>query len=213
MNELKVTGLEEPTKPNQLQTCGILDKSATKHDVFTPDECKKIIELAKTWEAKEGDIQTKSHEEEFVNNTDYRNCMSYTPPMEKQDSWLWVGEKISETIYKFNASTNGWKFDLIGMAERPMMMEYSEGVGKYDWHIDLGPGKIPSTRKLAYSVILNDDFEGGELQFMTGRNPMIAEQKLGTIIFFPTYFCHRVTLVTKGTRYAMVGWIHGNSFK
>ena len=60
MNELKVTGLEEPTKPNQLQTCGILDKSATKHDVFTPDECKKIIELAKTWEAKEGDIQTKS---------------------------------------------------------------------------------------------------------------------------------------------------------
>jgi len=212
MNELKVTGIEEPTKPNQLQTCGILDKSATKHEVFTPEECKKIIELAKTWEVKEGGIQTKSHDEEFVQNTDYRNCMLYTPPMENQDSWLWVGEKISEEIYKFNA-TNGWKFDLVGMAERPMMMEYNSPNGKYDWHIDLGPGKVPSTRKLAFSVILNDDFEGGNLQFMTGRDPMTAEQKIGTMIFFPTYFCHRVTLITKGTRYAIVGWVHGNSFK
>ena len=209
---LKITGLEEPKRPNQLQTCSILDKTATSSKLFTQKECEKVIELAKTWEADEGGIQTKNHEEEFVTNADYRNCMIYTPPMENQESWLWIGQKISEEIYKFN-SDKGWKFDLIGMAERPMMMEYSEGVGKYDWHIDLGPGKVPSTRKIAYSLILNDDYEGGELQFQTGRDPIIPKTQQGSMVFFPTYFCHRVTMITKGTRYAIVGWIHGNSFK
>ena len=103
--------------------------------------------------------------------------------------------------------------DLVGMAERPMMMEYVGGEGKYDWHIDLGPGKVPCTRKIAFSVNLNDDFEGGELQIMTGRDPIVpAEQVTGTMIFFPTYMCHRITKVTKGTRRAIVGWLHGNSF-
>jgi len=92
-------------------------------------------------------------------------------------------------------------------------MEYVEGEGKYDWHIDLGPGKVPCTRKIAFSVNLNDDFEGGELQIMTGRDPIVpAEQVTGTMIFFPTYMCHRITKVTKGTRRAIVGWLHGNSF-
>ena len=35
---------------------------------------------------------------------------------------------------------------------------------------------------------LNDDFEGGELQIMTGRDPIVPqEQVTGTMIFFPTY--------------------------
>jgi PKHD-type hydroxylase len=34
----------------------------------------------------------------------------------------------------------------------------------------------------------------------------------GAIIVFPAFFAHRVTAVTKGTRLALVGWIHGDSF-
>ena len=34
----------------------------------------------------------------------------------------------------FFNSTNGWKFDLVGMVERPMMMEYVEEKEKYDEH-------------------------------------------------------------------------------
>lgn len=215
-SSLKVVGDINPPEPvntpNQLKTCKVLDKTATKVGMFTPEECEKIIEMGLTWESALGNIQTKSHDEEFEPNTDYRNCMIYTPPGDDLEPWLWIGEKISEQIYAFN-STNGWKFDLVGMAERPMMMEYVEGEGKYDWHIDLGPGKVPCTRKIAFSVNLNDDFEGGELQIMTGRDPIVpAEQVTGTMIFFPTYMCHRITKVTKGTRRAIVGWLHGNSF-
>ena len=34
-----------------------------------------------------------------------------------------------------------------------------------------------------------------------------------TLAIFPTYWLHRVTPVTKGTRDAVVGWVHGPSFR
>jgi len=33
------------------------------------------------------------------------------------------------------------------------------------------------------------------------------------MIFFPSYTLHEVTPVTKGTRYTLVGWVHGPAFK
>ena len=33
--------------------------------MFTPEECEKIIEMGLTWESVLGNIQTKSHDEEF----------------------------------------------------------------------------------------------------------------------------------------------------
>ena len=91
--------------------------------------------------------------------------------------------------------------------------------GKYDWHMDVGPGPVPSMRKLSYSILLNaGEYEGGELAFHTGRTmepPSGQTEKgaLGSMILFPSYLVHRVLPMTKGTRYAMVGWAHGNSFR
>ena len=88
--------------------------------------------------------------------------------------------------------------------------------GHYDWHMDVGPGAIPSMRKISYTLILNpDEYEGGELSFHIGRNldePFPGQDKSGTLIIFPSYLVHKVTHVTSGTRYSIVGWAHGNSF-
>ena len=216
MTTLKVIPEEKPDV-NKVATCTVLDKSAMSKNVFTEEECKRIIEMTKTWEEIVAQIQTKSSEEESVENEDYRNCKMYAPPLDNTESWLWIGEKISAAIYSFNAN-EGWKFGLIGMAERPMMLEYEQGGplhagGKYDWHIDLGPSKLASTRKLGFTLFLNDDYEGGEFQIKTGRENYIPpQQETGNLLFFPSYLVHRVTLVTKGTRRVVVGWIAGNSF-
>ena len=34
----------------------------------------------------------------------------------------------------------------------------------------------------------------------------------GTLIFFPSYYLHKVHKVTKGTRYSLVTWFVGNRF-
>ena len=211
MTTLKIIPEETPDI-NKVATCKLLDKSALSRNVFTAKECNRIIKMGRTWERIDAEIQTKSSEAETEKNNNYRNCKMYGPPVDNTESWLWIGEKISAAIYNFNAK-DGWKFNLVGMAERPMLMEYTELEGKYDYHIDLGPSQLASTRKIGFSLFLNDEYEGGKFQLKSGRDDYIPpEQETGNLLFFPAYLLHRVTLVTKGTRSVVVGWIHGNSF-
>ena len=93
--------------------------------------------------------------------------------------------------------------------------------GKYDWHVDVGPGAVPSMRKISYSILLNPgEYEGGEFVSKIGRKNVAfegtgnspSEDLTGTMILFPSYVLHRISEVTKGTRYSLVGWAHGNSF-
>ena len=65
MTTLKVIPEEKPDV-NKVATCTVLDKSAMSKNVFTEEECKRIIEMAKTWEEIVAQIQTKSSEEESV---------------------------------------------------------------------------------------------------------------------------------------------------
>ena len=111
------------------------------------------------------------------------------------------------------------------MVEAPAMLRYmapdinpNKKAGKYDWHIDLGFTQITSMRKISYSILLNvGEYEGGELEFHIGDYVMANSNKrpdvLGSMILFPSYLVHRVLPITKGTRYAIVGWMHGDSFK
>ena len=77
---------------------------------------------------------------------------------------------------------------------------------------------LGTVRKISVSAILNDDYWGGELQFKT-LTPMGKEQiatvkgKKGDVIVFPSYLNHRVTPVTKGTRYSIVAWFGGPPFR
>ena len=45
---LKVT--EEKPDPNQVSVCTLLDKSAVSRNVFTEEECDRIIKMGRTWE-------------------------------------------------------------------------------------------------------------------------------------------------------------------
>ena len=64
------------------------------------------------------------------------------------------------------------------------------------------------TRKLSMTIVLNNDYEGGEFQFFNYKDQLIKEKK-GTVIVFPSYMVHRVRPVTKGTRYSLVVWFCG----
>jgi PKHD-type hydroxylase len=193
--------------------------------IFTPEQCTKIIDTAlNTWIEKESMLQQTvgiKKEQNFVENFDYRNTTLFSPP--KPDDWL--VSTILGNIKHFNDSEKGYQFDISGMVESPNMMKYSaQNVnpngkpGKYDWHMDIGVGLAPSMRKLSYSILLNPgEYEGGELVFHIGRDvkPHPGQNSsdfAGGAIVFPSYLVHRVLEVTKGVRYALVGWLHGNSF-
>jgi len=62
-------------------------------------------------------------------------------------------------------------------------------------------------RAISCSILLNDEFEGGQLGFW--NNTFKPIQRKGTIVVFPSNFMypHQVSEITKGTRYAIVTWL------
>jgi len=134
-------------------------------------------------------------------------------------SWIYNDEekyaplfhKLANVISDLNAQV--YNFDLIGFGEALQLANYdSSDEGMYDWHIDMGPG---ISRKLSVVVQLTDpdDYEGGELQIMTGRDIHTIKKERGLITIFPSYTLHKVTPVTKGSRQSLVAWISGPPFK
>jgi len=55
-----------------------------------------------------------------------------------------------------------------------------------------------------------DEYEGGELEINIGANTFDkVEMEKGDVVFFDSWFTHRVNPVTRGTRRALVFWVHG----
>ena len=122
--------------------------------------------------------------------------------------------QIADEIIKANSEI--WKLDLHGFnraKDKPNILRYkAEEKGHYDWHFDYGAAF--SNRKISFSIQLSDpsEYEGGMLE-IANMPPNEETRKKGTIILFPSYVRHRVTPVTRGTRYCIVGWVHGPHFK
>ena len=220
-----IDGTIPPPEAPQRQ-CKYLDRVAMLPNVFTPDECSQIINTAiNDWQEKESMIQKDKGnkiEQNFKEDLDYRNTTLFVPP--KPDEWLFG--KILNAIQSFNMQEEGYQFDIHGLAEPPNVMRYrapdldpNNKPGKYDWHMDVGPGPVPSMRKISYSILLNPgEYVGGELCFHIGRNmdPHPGQKEasaIGNMVIFPSYMVHKVTPMVQGTRYAVVGWAHGNSFR
>ena len=143
--------------------------------------------------------------------------------------WLgncrWVVDLITPYIESANINA-GWGYDVGGLG-RLQLTRYEKG-GFYDWHKDgfgdhtagekYGDDPNKYVRKLSATVLLNDDYDGGEFQFASyDKTKCVIStpefNKVGSIVVFPSFMNHRVAPVTKGTRYSLVGWFLGPPFK
>jgi len=96
--------------------------------------------------------------------------------------------------------------------ESAQISRYSEGQ-YYKLHKDFSQKGVCLTRKLSLTVQLSDenDYEGGDLIFNDGLNePVKAFRGKGSVIVFDSRALHEVTPVTKGVRYSLVKWYHGD---
>jgi len=151
-------------------------------------------------------------------------------------TWLndrWIYKEIHPFIHEANAKA-GWNFQW-DFSESCQFTKY--GVGQYyGWHCDSwdkpyekpdDPNSDGKIRKLSVTISLNDpsEYEGGNLEF-DFRNQVDWERNKkakvkscteirprGSIIVFPSFVWHRVSPVTKGTRYSLVIWNLGWPFK
>ena len=140
--------------------------------------------------------------------------------------------KVNEIAWSFLEQANEIFFQYkITSFQTVQFARYRDG-GHYGWHQD-STGIIPGgeTRKLSLTFSLSDPktYEGGELEFYNGERPMIdislsngkkilgsqLQKNIrdqGSVIVFDSRDYHRVTPVTKGTRYSIVCWTVGPNF-
>jgi PKHD-type hydroxylase len=183
-----------------------VERWAYLNGVFTPEECSKIVQYGKSLNMNKATVINDGKEEYDVTVRD-SNIVFLTP--EPEHNWIW--QKITEAVLNLNSTY--FKFDLFGITEGLQFTEYHAPSGNYGSHIDKIYGGL--VRKLSFVVQLSDenDYDGGQFEILDSEPAQIAPKQQGTLFAFPSYTLHRVTPVTKGTRYSLVGWITGTPFK
>lgn len=172
---------------------------------FTADELSDIEELTKTIE-----FQTANVGQHNAVTSDHRKSKIKWCP--QTDSFKWVYDKLQNMIFEANEMM--WKINITHMREEIQYTEYYDNnSGGYDWHMDCGKG-IQNQRKISVTVQLSDpdEYEGGDLQFNIGKE-ITAPRGKGNVVIFPSFFLHRVTPVTKGTRKSFVLWVGGEPYR
>ena len=174
-------------------------------DAFTNEELDQIVEYAKTLPTQNGTVD---------------NAQNLANIRSAQVAWIsnnqeagWIYDRLAFVARQINSKF--YNFDLYGFLEDLQFTIYKESTeDHYTWHIDMAD-EAPAARKLSLVLQLSDpsEYEGGELQTMSGPNHCAVDRQKGLIAAFPSYMLHRVTPVTKGTRYSLVVWICGPSFK
>jgi PKHD-type hydroxylase len=179
-----------------------LETWAYYHPAFTPEECKKIIDIGN----KKGLIKAKT-----VKGLDIENRDSTISWIHPSDNFEWVFRRITDIV--LNLNKNYFKFDLYGFIEGFQFTHYKEPGGKYKKHVD--KGKDGQIRKLSLTIQLSDptSYEGGDFLLYEGEKPIIFPKEQGKLIAFPSFTLHEVKPVTKGERYSLVAWITGPQFK
>ena len=131
--------------------------------------------------------------------------------------WIRTPFYVNLVFDIFKRCNHTFQFNITHM-ESLQLTRYVEPDGKYDFHFD-GNGYTRKSvdahvRKLSMSILLNDpdEFDGGIFQMQTSDTYDIELNK-GDLIVFPSYFLHRVTPVTRGTRYSLVAWARGEPLK
>jgi PKHD-type hydroxylase len=167
--------------------------------IFSAEECHRIMGLSQIRRQRAGTMM-------YALPNIRKSTIAW---IDIQEDSQWLYEKVWNT---FQAVNRWFKFDLFGLVDEIQFAKYSQG-DRFGWHLDAGGGQT-STRKLSMSVQLcdGDEYAGGDLE-LCACPQLDPRRRRGTIIVFPSFLAHQVTPVTQGTRYSLVAWAHGPTFK
>lgn len=90
---------------------------------------------------------------------------------------------------------------------RVLVARYDEGM-QYGTHLDSPIMRTPTPVRvdIAFTVFLNDDYEGGELTIESKGGERSIRGSAGDAVVYPASSLHRVEPVTRGHRLVAVGW-------
>ena len=175
-------------------------------DTFTEEELLKIEQIQEPIPFNIAKISNPTDDLVIKRKSEIKWLKKEVP------DFRWLYEKFITMVTEANKAL--WQFDLTEIIDDLQYTVYHHDGGHFDWHMDLGSEKY-ARRKISITMQLSDpeDYEGGDFEFRIGNEVVKLPRKKGCVIVFPSYFLHRVTPVTKGTRKSLVLWIYGPPFR
>ena len=181
---------------------------------LTEDEIKAIEKYCDDLTTDDAKIVTSGSDGVVDENIRKSETKMVTP----DDHNRWMFDRFINIASLINNRFYG--YDLNGFDYFQYTVYDGEG-STYNFHTDMVfgdqiPPNMPIPRKLSFSLLLSDpnDYEGGEFEFMAdGGEPVVAEQKRGRILAFPSFVLHRVAPLKSGKRKSIVFWAVGPKFK
>ena len=156
------------------------------------------------------------------------------PKIRKTDIAFITGEnnEVNKIAWHFLREANKINFNYKLNYFQPVQFARYRNGGHYGWHQDsTGQNSHGEARKLSLTFCLTDPnkYEGGNLEFfcadkaledmklpdgkiIKGKQVLADIRDQGSVIVFDSRDFHRVTPVTKGTRYSIVCWTVGPNF-
>ena len=181
----------------------------TTGPIFSPEQCQDIINMGHSLKTEDAKVGVAKDKDGRYDTKKRVTTISWIPFKALPDMY----RVIEKTMKQVNG--NHFGYDGMTITEPAQFTEYPKG-GFYDWHMDaeVNCQFEPPVRKISMPILLSppDEFEGGDLEFMTPGNkppPLIQ----GQAIFFCSLIRHRVNKVKKGMRRSLVQWFGGPPFK
>lgn len=194
---------------NPWQRSQITSPYVTWDGSFSDEELNQIISYCDSAGTEYGVIFGSSTKEETETHR-----ISNVKFHERNENTAWIFDKLNFVIQAANEQF--YNFHLNGYSN----FQYTtyDADGRYDWHTDMSfgqkYGEDAEPRKLSLTLLLNDEFEGGQFQINNGKeeSPIDVPMHKGRVVLFPSFMIHRVTPVTKGIRKSIVVWTLGPKF-
>jgi len=180
-------------------------------NVVPPSLVSGIIKWANKSNFKKAGVASKEAEnreivEESVRKTKVLALGQCSDSLTNVHYFNVLGKIFNSYLYKYKKDLNIYDFNL-DRIENINVLKYEEG-GFYKWHTDHSGPLFPRTMSMI--LLLNNDYEGGELMFSDAdcKNEISFKTKVARLIVWPSNFMfpHKVNPVTKGTRYSIVAW-------
>lgn len=177
-------------------------------ELFNAEQVKELLRLAK-------DLDTAPAQVGVFGNSNVASDI-------RRSNVAWITpDKCPQDLAKFfqdvflDVNQKHFEFNITGCESFQVTIYEESYAGTYNWHIDTCLVPENDVRKISMSLLLTDpsEFEGGKLLLNNQGNIVVAEERFGGAIFFPSWMPHCVTPVTKGTRKTLVIWCHGPKFK
>lgn len=201
------------------------DKRKNRNNITSIEEIKsqsKLESFIKIYENIIPEYLCDSIIDEYVNDSDWRDSMIGNRNVDKnirncqlmpistknsisknQFIRKELDDKVFEVASKIITDLKS-KFNTITISQDSGydLLRYNKG-GFYTQHTD---SYTEHPRAVSCSLILNDDYEGGEFAFFDRE--LVYKLKKGSAITFPSNFLypHEIMPVTKGTRYSIITW-------